>query len=129
MSMGRIPLKTQIRSALRRIWLYSELRKNVLAKARVARGIYRCTKCGELVGPKMIDVDHVETATPPNFEPEIDPTQWGLYIKRLLYPKDEPRAMCKPCHKTKTAEERDAKKIKKKTRKKATKRVKRLRTT
>jgi hypothetical protein len=72
------------------------------------------------VGPKLIDVDHKLSVTPPNFDPDRDPTQWGLLIKRLLYvnAKDDLRVMCKPCHKARTVKERqDAKAIKKKTRK------------
>lgn len=115
-------LKSQIRSALRRVWLYSPLRRNALIAARVSRGVYRCKSCKELHGPKEMDVDHIIPATPADGINQ--PEDWGLFIKNLLYCGDEGVvAICKPCHKKKTQEERNEKK----TRLKKTKRVKRLR--
>ena len=111
-------LKSQIRSALRRVWLYSPMRRDAQARARVSRGIYKCAECESLVGPKNIDVDHVVQATPP--EGINKPRDWGVFIERLLYmdPVKGLRCLCKPCHKKKTYEERHGKAtVKKKTKK------------
>lgn len=112
-------LKSTIRSALRRVWLYSPMRREAMAKARVFRGVYFCSSCKKHVGPKEIDIDHIIPATPP--EGIEKPTDWGIFIERLLY--CDPTnlvGVCKPCHKIKTREDRNArtKKAKKKVSKK-----------
>lgn len=110
--MAKASLKSQIRSALRRLWLWSDLRRDALGRARVSRGVYRCHYCKGLVGPKMIDIDHIIPATPKG---GINvPTDWGIFIERLLFcdPSNLVGA-CKECHKAKTKEER-AKKLRKK---------------
>ena len=101
--------------------MWSPLRREALARARVSRGKYKCETCKELVGPKEIDIDHIQRITPEGGINE--PEDWGILIRRLLHCGLEGLvAMCKPCHKLKTAEERNAKKpIKKKTRKKTKK--------
>jgi 5-methylcytosine-specific restriction endonuclease McrA len=106
------PVSTQIRSALRRIWMYSSLRRQVLARARKARGIYQCEQCLKFVTNKEIEVDHIVSATPP--EGIID-NDWGPFIKRLLYvPLDGLIALCTTCHEAKTAIDREASKKAKK---------------
>ena len=128
--MSKTPLKTLIRSALRRIWMYSELQTNAKNAARVARGVYRCAHCTKLVGPKLIKVDHIIKVTPNGFDPDANPRQWGELIERLLYVKPSGlQALCKTCHDTKTKEEKNEAKqnIKKKTRKQKAKRPNRVR--
>jgi hypothetical protein len=113
--MASYNLKSTIRSALRKVWLYSPLRREALARGRISRGIYKCAICSELQGPKNIDVDHIEAATPPGGINK--PEDFGLFIKRLLFiDVTGLRVVCKPCHKIKTYEERYGK-PKKKTRK------------
>lgn len=121
-------LKSTIRSALRRVWLYSPMRRDAMAKARESRGIYRCSKCFKCVGPKEIDIDHVIPATPP--QGIENPSDWGTFIERLLYcDPSNLVGVCKPCHKMKTSEERrerKAKTTKKKTSKKLIRRTTRV---
>lgn len=100
------PTDALLRTALRRVWLYSEERKLVLARARVSRGVYRCENdnCSKLVGPKLIQVDHIVPATP--LEGIQKPEDWGIFIKRLLYcGMHMLMAICKDCHAIKTKEE------------------------
>ena len=104
-------VNTAIRSALRRVWLYSPERREVLAKARVSRGIYRCSECKALVGPKLIQVDHIQKATP--LGGIKAPEDWGIFIKNLLFCGIEGQvALCKPCHARKTKDEKTKKKTK-----------------
>jgi 5-methylcytosine-specific restriction endonuclease McrA len=114
----RPPLKTAIRSALRRVWSWSDERKAALAAARVARGKYKCVECKELFGPKAVDVDHIVSATPD--EGINKPSDFGQLIARMLYARDDEsftpitvgqlQVMCKPCHKLKTSKERQTRK-------------------
>lgn len=97
--------KSRLRSAIRREWLYSELRKLTLARARKSRGVYSCEKCSKLVGPKEIEVNHKQQCTPENgLNTGVD---WGIFIDRLLYcTLDQVEAICSECHKQVTDVER-----------------------
>ncbi len=96
------------------------MRKAVLDRCRVSRGVYKCEnpKCGDLVGPKMIEVDHVTKCTPVGGI-KI-PEDWGIFIKNLLYMDvlKDLRGLCKPCHGDKTRNEKQEAKPKKKTKRK-----------
>jgi 5-methylcytosine-specific restriction endonuclease McrA len=110
-------LKSQIRSALRRVWLYSPMRRDALGASRVSRGVYRCGYCGQLFGPKMMNVDHKVPATAP--EGTNDATGWGKFIVGLLYEGARPENLvscCKDCHKEKTKKETSERRGKKKKR-------------
>ena len=92
-----VSTKTRLRSAIRKVWMYSALRREVLARAREARGIYRCEKCFKLVGPKEIEVNHKIKATPD--QGLHTGTDWGIFIERLLFcTLDGLEALCKECH-------------------------------
>lgn len=101
-----ISTKTRLRSAIRKVWLYSALRREVLARARVSRGVYKCEKCFKLVGNKEIEVDHIIPATPPSgLETQED---WGYFIWNLLFITiDRLMALCSECHQIKTNLDRE----------------------
>lgn len=92
------PRHQQIRSALRKIWLWSPERREAKARARVSRGVYRCEMCHQLF-PK-IEIDHMRPlgSTPGSRNATID-TTWDGLIERLFCPADMLRALCKDCHK------------------------------
>ena len=87
-----------IKKELRRIAYKWKPRKECYVNARVSRGKYRCAYCGELFGPKDIQIDHII--------PVIDPHQgfvdWDTYIERLFSPLENYQVLCKPCHTIKT---------------------------
>ena len=104
--------KSRLRGYIRREWMYSRLRRDALAQARVERGRYKCSSCGNIFGPKEIDINHKVVVTPENGL--NSGKDWGILIDRMLYCGLEGlEAMCKECHKTRTKEENIIKTIKK----------------
>ncbi len=106
-----VPVKTRARSALRKVWLHSSLRREALAAARIERGKYKCSKCDKICGPKEIEIDHKIPAThPEGLETEA---QWGYFVWNLLFiTVDGLEALCDVCHLEKTNRERAARKKK-----------------
>jgi hypothetical protein len=98
-------LKTQVRSAMRKVWQWSPNRRVALAKAKAAYGRYRCAKCGKASGPRDVAVDHIEAAG----SIADDLSNLGEFAQRLYF--GELQILCRePCHKEKTAQERAARK-------------------
>lgn len=97
--------KSRLRSYIRREWLYSQLRRDALARARIERGIYQCEKCAALVGPKEIEVNHKIQVTPT--QGLQSGSDWGILIERMLYCGPEGlEVLCSQCHKQITENER-----------------------
>lgn len=114
-----VSTKTRLRSAIRRVWMFSSLRREALALARIERGKYKCDKCSKIVGPKEIEINHKINATPLHgLETEAD---WGFFIWNLLFiPLERLEALCKECHLLHTNESRaKSKEVKKKLKNKA----------
>jgi len=63
---------------------------------------FRCAICGSDVPSSEIQVDHIK----PVVDPKKGFTTWDTYIKRLFCEKNNLQAVCKPCHKIKTKEEK-----------------------
>jgi 5-methylcytosine-specific restriction endonuclease McrA len=59
---------------------------------------YKCAKCRKLFTQTSIQIDHIEAIGPCK--------TWDEFIKRLFCEKDNLQALCKACHKKKTAAER-----------------------
>lgn len=88
-------------------WLMNEIRKvhskwkprkDVKVAARVSRGKYRCEYCGNLFGPREIDIDHIK----PVIEPTNGFVDWNTYITRLFVEESGYQVLCKGCHKEKS---------------------------
>lgn len=79
-------------------------------QARIARNQYRCAACSAIVGNKDIHLDHIV--------PVVDPMRgfqsWDEFIARLFVEADGFRAICKACHAQTTAQQREARKLKRK---------------
>ena len=91
-------------------WLMKELRrihykwlprKQCMVNARVSRGKYICKQCGQLFGPKEIQIDHIE----PVINPQTGFVDWNTYIQRLFSPLNNYQVLCKKCHSAKSAKE------------------------
>lgn len=94
-------LESQIRNALRKVWRFSPMRAAALAAARISGDLYMCAKCGKPFHKPDVEVNHIEQAAQGD--------GWGPFIQRLLYmPLDGLEVLCKPCHSTKTKEQRNA---------------------
>lgn len=86
----------------------AQARKN----ARVKRGFYLCSSCGETVTAsikidgkrhKNVIVDH----TIPIIDPAVGFTSWDAVIAAMFCEIENLKVVCKKCHDAKTAEERD----------------------
>lgn len=99
-------LETKLRSAIRLIWSRSKERRDILKAAErsyeltfAEKGMFCCPLCTRLWPIQMAEVDH---------EPPIGPfTSWKYtenFIEKMFFGPQ--RAICKLCHKKRTAEQR-----------------------
>jgi 5-methylcytosine-specific restriction endonuclease McrA len=69
---------------------------------------YKCASCKNLFTTKDIQIDHIQ--------PVVDPIKGFIsyddFIDRLFCQKDNLQVLCKPCHKIKTNEEKQKRKVK-----------------
>jgi len=90
--------KTFVTGALRRASLRWPPRNMALKKARVDRGLYRCSMCGESFKRDDIHIDHIV--------PIVDPSKgfigWDDYIEKLFCQEEEFQILCKYDHEVKT---------------------------
>lgn len=97
--------KSLLRSAARRIDLWSPMRKEAIRNARVAKGIVGCAECRvrmkEYAPEKEYQVDH----TVPASEPAALIHDWNDFFARLFVSASGRRVLCKPCHQAKTNDE------------------------
>lgn len=95
-------LNSRIRSALRRVWMWSGVRTESIRSARVGYGKYACALCKCEVGVKEKKVDHIEPITP--LEGIKSMKDWGIVISRLFDIKNH-QVLCGVCHSKKTKAE------------------------
>ena len=109
-SHKRLDTKTRqrIRSALRKIWQWSEPRKLAKARARVKRGVYQCEECGGFFGQKDVEVNHIHPVGAfPGSRNDDGSATWDQCLARLFCPADDLEVLCKKgCHAKKTRENR-----------------------
>jgi hypothetical protein len=116
---NRDELREAIINSLRQIgkWYWKPL-KTAKTQARVSRGVYKCSCCGEegpdklpsLLPPKQgvkrrarnnAAVDHND----PVIDPAVGFVDWNTYIDRLFCDIDNLQVLCHECHRVKTNEE------------------------
>ena len=81
----------RIKASLRRLFLTSGHHSDIIKRARIARGIYKCERCGTEGKAKDLHVHHkveVQTAT-----------CWNSYVTILFCEPEGLEAICKTCHK------------------------------
>ena len=102
---------TFIRNQLRRGWVKWPVKNTLLKEARVERGKYLCSCCGDIVPSTMkvegktvaikkvkgVNVDHILPATPLTGE-----YIWDDFINRLYCERDNLWVICYFCHEHKT---------------------------
>ncbi len=93
--------KAYIIATLRRASYRWKPRTEVMKKARVSRGMYKCAECLEIVGRKQIQMDHIQAAV----DPVVGWVSVDEFADRLLVDESGWQALCKPCHKTKSSAE------------------------
>tara|TARA_R110000851_G_scaffold162325_3_gene306024 strand:- start:12662 stop:13054 length:393 start_codon:yes stop_codon:yes gene_type:complete len=70
--------------------------------------LHKCAECKELFPASSMQIDHIEPVVPlEGFDnPVFLGYDWNEYIQRLFCDVKNFQAVCKPCHKMKSAEER-----------------------
>ena len=63
---------------------------------------YRCSLCSNEFTAKDMEVDHILPAV----DPIVGFTSWDEFINRLFCEQENLQALCRPCHKVKSAKER-----------------------
>ena len=81
-------------------WLRSQLRSNAIKKARVERGSYKCGCCGGLFKANELNVDH-------EFPRGYGNPDLIQYVARTFCSPDRLTVLCVPCHKSKSAKEKE----------------------
>ena len=90
---------SKIRSALRKLWMYSPERKQCLENGRISRGMYRCDMCSSIIGAKFVAVDHIQPLGPsPQSRNAEYNTSWDRLIERLFCGPEGLRLLCGGCH-------------------------------
>lgn len=103
--MTNFDLKKFLMAHLRRISYQHPARKQVLAAARVERGVYKCSHCNGLFGRNDINVDHTDPVV------RVEGwDNWDGIINRLFCAPEGLSVLCKPCHKSKTFLENELRK-------------------
>jgi 5-methylcytosine-specific restriction endonuclease McrA len=123
--------KSMLRSAARKIWMWSPMRKEAIKNARVGNGCVGCASCGlkmkeagvsvfdekkqKTVKKKEYAVDH----TIPASEPAASIHSWdNFYLRLFECPVSELKILCHQCHGVKTASENvERKSVRSRTRK------------
>lgn len=111
--MSNIPY-SHIRSALRKLWMHSPLRKAVRDRSFVMKEgrskWYMCEKCLRLVMQKEIKVDHIIPVGPtPGSRNAPIGYSWDTFMERLFCDESNLQCLCIDCHARKTKEERKKK--------------------
>ena len=97
-----------IRSAARKLWMWSPMRKDAIRRVRISPGTVFCEECGlvmkENSKPKEYQVDHVVPAS----EPSVLIKSWDSFFARLFEcPPSGLRVLCLECHSVKTKAENE----------------------
>ena len=99
-----------VRSGLRAKWtrwppkyeILAEAKRNVPKNKKVRhRYEYQCASCKKFFPQKHVEVDHIEPVGSLRCYDDLP-----AFVERLFVSKDKLRVVCKPCHKTITAEGR-----------------------
>lgn len=90
--------KTKIMSMVRRIWLYSPMRREAMKRNVTDDGFHRCEKCLRLT--EEINIDHIETVIPLDGFDSYDRT-----FERLFCESNQLQKLCPDCHSEKTTNE------------------------
>lgn len=104
-------------SAARKVWYWSDQRKEAIARASVGPDLVRCTYCRKLLpkasqsvpGKKkkkcLYAVDHIDPIVRPGERsPQLpistDCLSWDVWLARLMF--GALQVLCLPCHQTKS---------------------------
>lgn len=83
------------------------IQKGINPKTGRTASLYRCAKCQEEFTQKNIQVDHIN----PVVDPKVGFINWDTFIDRLFCSKEGLQILCLECHKKKTNEEKQQRKL------------------
>lgn len=86
---------------LRRVSRFWPVKTQVYHRVKVDKGIYECESCKKHFKQKDLQLDHID----PVIDPKVGFVDWNTYINRLFCDVSNFQALCKACHKIKTAGE------------------------
>ncbi len=95
-------LYSNLRSALRQVWLRSPAKQEAERMARISRGLYLCATCKGEFTNKQVRMDHIL----PVVCPEKGFSGWDSYMERMFCGPEGLQCLCELCHSEKTAQER-----------------------
>ena len=111
-----------IKGAIRRVFSRSDLRREALSNSHV-KGYHdperkrvtkwgKCTECQLMVPLYQMDIDHKIPVVPINSS--LEEMTWDELVDRIWCDINNLKAICKPCHKLKSAlETKERRRIKK----------------
>lgn len=110
-----------IKGAVRRAFARSELRRSVLADAKVehsdptrprVKTWYKCEECNGRFAQHQLEIDHVSPVVP--VDKTLAEMSWDDLINRTWCDKMGLQVLCEECHDKKSADERKQRKEHKK---------------
>ncbi len=102
-------VKGYIFGALRKIWRWHPVRRQILALAKVngcnlVGDWFACAKCDQIFPKKQVQVDHIK----PVIDPAAGFTTWDSVIEAMLnVTLDDVQILCFDCHRLKTNTENE----------------------
>lgn len=99
--MSKFNLRSFLIGKLRRLSYQYPVRKEVKARARYARGLYRCELCNTSLRNGEYALDHKA----PVVDLKRGFQDWNIYIDRLFCDASGLQLICQTCHDLKTKKE------------------------
>lgn len=100
-------LKSRLTSAIRKVWYYSPLRREVVKRCKVDSSTSRCEKCRRLCD--KVQIDHKETVVPLTGWDD-----WNGMIARMFVDESGLQGICEECHDIITKRQNAIRKLNKK---------------
>lgn len=92
---NKFNLNTRLRQAIRKVWLRSPQRYDVLKQAKVRRGAYECALCHGEFKMRDLQVDHNPAIGKIEYL-DNSMADWNGFVYKLFM--GEMRALCVECH-------------------------------
>lgn len=92
----------RFRAAIRKIWMFSSIRKAAMQRAKCAPGRYLCSKCNKIFKATEVEVNHSNGCGPYNTFEDFGKHMAAMFDENL----DGLEVLCKVCHKEFTKQQR-----------------------
>ena len=90
-----------VKTHLRKLFMYSQLKNEILKSARIAKGIYQCSACQQTGSRRIMEVDHIVSLA------TLDNQKHSLHARigtlaKAMFDRSNCRVICGSCHTRKT---------------------------